>query len=66
MRGNGAEWRRLAESRSARFKSEGEEAYWSEPRAAISNDGAFVVSDSNFGEPRGFRITLISTGYGQK
>jgi hypothetical protein len=55
--------RRLAESRSVRFKSEGEEAYWAEPRAAISNDGSLVVADSNFGEPRAVRITFIPTGY---
>ncbi len=63
MRGNGVELRRLAESRSVRFKSEGDEAYWAEPRAAISNDGSLVVADSNFGEPKAVRITLIPTGY---
>lgn len=64
MRGNGLELRRLAESRSVRFMEEGDEAYWAEPRAAISNDGSLVVSDSNFGERRGVRITLIPTGFG--
>jgi len=63
MRGNGVELRRLAESRSVRFPQDGDEAYWAEPRAAISNDGSLVVSDSNFGEPRGVRVTIISTGF---
>jgi len=63
MRENGLEVRRLAETRSVRFKEEGDEAYWAEPRAAISNDGSLVVADSNFGERSGVRVTLISTGY---
>ena len=65
MRENGLEVRRLAESRSVRFTEEGGESYWAEPRAAISNDGSLVVSDSNFGEIRGVRVTLITTGFGK-
>jgi uncharacterized protein (TIGR03437 family) len=63
MRENGLEIRRLAESRSVRFKEEGGEAYWAEPRAAISNDGTLVVADSNFGVMKGVRVTLIHTGF---
>jgi uncharacterized protein (TIGR03437 family) len=63
MRENGLEIRRLAESRSVRFKEEGGEAYWAEPRAAISNDGTLVVADSNFGVMKGVRVTLIRTGF---
>jgi uncharacterized protein (TIGR03437 family) len=63
MRENGLEVRRLAQSRSVRFKEEGDEAYWAEPRAAISNDGSLVVADSNFGERSGVRVTLIGTGF---
>ena len=63
MRENGLEVRRLAQSRSVRFSEEGGEAYWAEPRAAISNDGSLVVSDSNFGTIAGVRVTLIATGF---
>lgn len=64
MRDNGAEVRRLAETRSVRFKDEGDESYWAMSRAAISNDGSLVVADSNFGMKGGVRVTLIPTGYG--
>ena len=63
MRDNGAEIRRLAESRSVRFAAEGDESYWAMPRAAISNDGSLVVFDSNFGIPRGVRAVLVQTGF---
>jgi hypothetical protein len=49
IQGNGIEIRRLAETRSVRFKEEGSESYWAQPRAAISNDGSLVVFDTNFG-----------------
>jgi len=65
MRENGVEIRRLAQSRSVRFKEAGDAAYWSMPRAAISNDGSLVVSDSNFGVAAGVRVTLITTGFGK-
>jgi hypothetical protein len=63
MRGNGLEVRRLAQTRSVRFPEDGDESYWSMPRAAISNDGSLVVADSNFGVRGGVRVTLIPTGY---
>jgi uncharacterized protein (TIGR03437 family) len=66
MRENGLEVRRLAESRSVRFREDGDGAYWAEPRAALSNDGSLVVSDSNFGEIGGVRVTLIATGFGKR
>ena len=66
MRENGLEVRRLAESRSVRFREDGDGAYWAEPRAAISNDGSLVVSDSNFGSIAGVRVTLIATGFGKR
>jgi uncharacterized protein (TIGR03437 family) len=65
MRENGLEVRRLAQSRSVRFREDGDGAYWAEPRAAISNDGSLVVSDSNFGTIGGVRVTLIATGFGK-
>jgi len=64
MRGNGLEVRRLAQTRSVRFTEDGDESYWAMPRAALSNDGSLIVTDSNFGVRRGVRVTLISTGYG--
>lgn len=64
MRDNGAEIRRLATSRSQRYREEGGEGYWSTPRAAISGDGALVISDSNFLTPKGVRVTAIETGFG--
>ena len=64
MRENGLEVRRLAQTRSVRFREDGDESYWTMPRAAVSNDGSLVVSDSNFGVRGGGRVTLISTGYG--
>jgi hypothetical protein len=65
MRGNGLEIRRLALTRSAIFSDgSGNEQYWSSPRAALSNDGSLVVSDSNFGELGKQRVTLIQTGFG--
>jgi hypothetical protein len=63
MRENGQEIRRLAQTRSVRFSEEGGESYWAMPRAAISDDGSVVVSDSNFGEKAGVRVTMIPTGY---
>jgi uncharacterized protein (TIGR03437 family) len=63
MQENGQEIRRLAQTRSVRFSEEGGESYWAMPRAAISDDGSVVVSDSNFGERAAVRVTMIPTGY---
>ncbi|HTX34360.1 MAG TPA: hypothetical protein VME43_05035, partial [Bryobacteraceae bacterium] len=63
MRGNGEEVRRLVETRSVRFAEDGDAAYWSEPRAAISNDGSLVVFDSNYGNVGGVRVNLVPTGF---
>lgn len=63
MRGNGTEIRRLAETRSVRFFEDGDAAYWSEPRAAISNDGSLVVFDSNYGNVGGVRVNVVGTGF---
>ena len=65
MRENGAEVRRIALTRSGIFSDgSGDDRYWSSPRAAISNDGSLVVSDSNFGEPDKQRVTVVTTGFG--
>lgn len=64
IKGNGAEIRRLVQHRSVQFKNETANGYWSTPRAAISFDGAYVVFDSNFGEPNKQRVAIVETGYG--
>ena len=66
MRENGLEIRRLALTHSVLFTDGGESNYWATPRAAISNDGSVVTSDSNFGQRGRPRVTLIETGYGPK
>jgi hypothetical protein len=66
MRDNGMEIRRLALTRTVFFTTAGEGNYWAAPRAAISNDGSVVVSDSNFGELGKPRVTLIETGFAPK
>jgi hypothetical protein len=62
MRGNGEEVRRIAMTRTVLFAGAGDRNYWAAPRAAISSDGSLVVSDTNFGDIAGPRITLIETG----
>lgn len=66
MRENGLEIRRVALTRSVLFTNGGEGNYWATPRAAISNDGSVVASDSNFGQRGAPRVTLIETGYPPK
>lgn len=66
MRDNGLEIRRLALTRTVFFTNAGEGNYWAAPRAAISNDGSAVTSDSNFGESGKPRVTLIETGFGAR
>jgi hypothetical protein len=65
MRGNGDEVRRIAMSRTVLFAGAGDRNYWAAPRASISSDGALVVSDTNFGDQAGPRVTLIETGVAQ-
>jgi hypothetical protein len=66
MRENGLEIRRVALTHSVLFTTAGEGNYWAAPRAAISNDGSLVTSDSNFGQLGKPRVTLIETGFGLK
>jgi hypothetical protein len=66
MRENGLEIRRVALTRSVFFTNAGDRNYWAAPRAAISNDGSLVTSDSNFGQLGKPRVTLIETGFGPK
>lgn len=65
IKGDGSEIRRLAEHRSVPLSTEEALSYWSTPRASISEDGAYVVADSNFGEAEKQRVILIETGYGK-
>ncbi|HJT86649.1 MAG TPA: hypothetical protein VJ732_02310, partial [Bryobacteraceae bacterium] len=65
VRDNGAEVRRLAEHRSVPYSNEEANGYWSNPRACISPDGAYVVADSNFGFPNAQRVIRIDTGFGK-
>lgn len=59
MRDNGVEIQRLAEHRSQQFSNEESKGYWSNPRAAISADGSYVVATSNFGVPNQQRVIVI-------
>ena len=65
MRDNGAEIRRLMQNRSILYKTEEGGGYWSYPRASISNDGAWVVGNSNFGTANAHRVFAVSTGFGK-
>lgn len=61
MRGNGLELRFLAMTRTVLFT---DDSYWPQARAAISNDGSWVVFDSNYGIDNGERVNLMPTGFG--
>jgi len=65
IKDNATEIRRLAQHRSVQFSTEAARGYWSTPRASISFDGAYVVFDSNFGEPNQPRVVVAETGYGK-
>ncbi len=64
VRDNGAEIRRLAQHRSIQFSNEEANGYWSNPRAAISAEGAYVIASSNFGVPNQHRVIVVETGLG--
>jgi hypothetical protein len=66
MRENGLEIRRVALAHTVFYTNAGSGNYWAAPRAAISNDGSLVVSDSNFGQAGKPRVTLIETGFGKQ
>jgi hypothetical protein len=61
MRGNGQEVRILATSHSVLFA---EDSYFPQARAALSNDGAWLVFDSDYGVLNGERVNLMATGFG--
>jgi hypothetical protein len=62
VRVDGTEVRRLMKNRSVPMALEPAGSYWSTPRASLSNDGAWVVVDSNFGEANQQRVLLVETG----
>jgi hypothetical protein len=66
MRDNGAEIIRLAQLRSLRFTSEGEEGYWTQPRASLSNDASLVIADTNFSQPGKTRVISVETDIGKR
>jgi hypothetical protein len=49
MRGNALDFTRVAITRSVQYSTD---SYWTQPRAALSNDGSLIVFDSNFGNPK--------------
>jgi hypothetical protein len=61
MRGNALDFTRVAITRSVQYSSDD---YWTQPRAALSNDGSLVVFDSNFGNPTpaSTRVAIVPTG----
>lgn len=65
IRDNGKEIRRLMMNRSVPVAGEDADSYWTTPRAAISNDGAYVVVDSNFGLKNQHRVLIVETGFGK-
>lgn len=65
IKGDASQIRRLAQHRSVPLSTEEARSYWSTPRAAISEDGAYVIADSNFGEAERQRVILVETGYGK-
>jgi hypothetical protein len=62
MHDNGGEIIRLAELRSLRFTTDGDDGYWTEPRVCLSNDASLAIADSNFGQPQKVRTISIETG----
>ena len=35
-------------------------------RVALAGDGSYVVVDSNFGVPEGYRVVMAEAGFGKK
>ena len=63
MHGAGLDFTRLAMSRSVQYA---DDSYWTQVRAALSNDASMVAFDSNFGNstPGTVRVATVSTGVG--
>jgi hypothetical protein len=61
MIGNGDEIRRITKSHTIKYSDKGDMNYWGIPRGAISNDGTLVTFDSNYGDPSGARVSIVST-----
>jgi hypothetical protein len=65
MRDNGTEILRLAELRSLRFTQDGDDGYWTQSRACLSNDASLVIADTNFSEQGKVRVITVETGIGK-
>jgi uncharacterized protein (TIGR03437 family) len=61
MIGNGDEIRRVTKTHTIKYSDRGDLNYWGIPRAAISNDGTLITFDSNYGDPSGARVSIVST-----
>jgi hypothetical protein len=61
MIGNGDEIRRVTKSHTIKYSDKGDLNYWGTPRAAISNDGTLITFDSDYGDPGGARVSIVST-----
>jgi hypothetical protein len=64
VHGVNQEVRQIAYSRSPRFSND---TYWAYPRACLSNDGSYVLFDSNLGYPNGSsneNVLTVYTGFG--
>jgi len=67
MHDNGAEIIRLAQLRSLRFTTDGDEGYWTQSRACLSNDASIAIADTNFSQPgKTVRVLKVETGVAAK
>jgi hypothetical protein len=61
VHGLGTDVTRLAKSRSVQYK---DDSYWTQVRAALSNDGSTIAFDSNFGNPKPGTVRVATVGTG--
>jgi hypothetical protein len=61
VHGIGTDITRLAKSRSVQYK---DDSYWTQVRAALSNDGSTIAFDSNFGNPKPGTVCVATVGTG--
>jgi hypothetical protein len=59
VHGIGTDITRLAKSRSVQYK---DDSYYTQVRAALSNDGSTIAFDSNFGNPTPGTVRVASVG----
>jgi hypothetical protein len=61
VHGLGTDVTRLAKTRSVQYK---DDSYWTQVRAALSNDGSTIAFDSNFGNPKPGTVCVATVGTG--